>query len=134
MDLRDFIKQRVQRALDILFQLLYGVEVDLIKPSNFLARPSDANFKVEKKYILEAVDGDPLQLKNKTLFQTSTGARGSVSNVETILFGDNLYYVADIDSGFDRDINVSALFLVNLNQIQKQKSLINLELVQVLLM
>ena len=94
-------------ALQILFQALYGVEVDLIRPSDFLLRPSDANYKVEKKYILEAVDGDPLDLKNRTLFQTSTGARGSVSQVESILYGDSLYYIADIDSGFDRDINVS---------------------------
>ena len=61
------------QSFKILFRNLFGEEVEIIKPSEFLFRPSDADYKVTQDYVVESVIGDPLQLKNLTLFQDSTG-------------------------------------------------------------
>ena len=63
------------QSFKILFRALFGEEVEIIKPSEFLFRPSDADYKVTQDYVVESVTGDPLQLKNLTLFQDSTGAQ-----------------------------------------------------------
>jgi len=94
------------QSFKILFRALFGEEVEIIKPSEFLFRPSDADYKVTQDYVVESIIGDPLQLKNLTLFQDSTGARGSVSDVNPITFGDGQYYQVSIDYGFARDISV----------------------------
>ena len=95
------------QSFKILFRALYGEEVDIIKPSEFLFRPSDADYKVEKDFVVEQIAGDPLELKNLTLFQDSTNSRGSVSDVKPINYGDKQYYQISIDSGYARDISVT---------------------------
>ena len=57
----------------ILFSTLYGENVEVIKPSEYLIRPSNGDYKVTQDFIVEAVQGNPLDLKNRTLFQDSTG-------------------------------------------------------------
>ena len=53
-------------SFKILFRALYGEEVEIIKPSQFLFRPSDAEYKVTQDFVVEQLVGDPLQLKNLT--------------------------------------------------------------------
>ncbi len=77
-------------SFKILFNSLYGKDCEVIHPSNFLFRPSDADYKVTRDFVVESVQGDPLDLKNLTLFQDSTGARGSVSNVQKVLFDSSV--------------------------------------------
>ena len=96
------------QSFKILFQALYGDEVKVIKPSEFLFRPSDANYVVTNDYVVEKVEGDPLDLKNLTLFQDSTKARGTVTNVQNVLYGDGQYYQISIDSGYQRDIDLTS--------------------------
>ncbi|MHA1938121.1 MAG: hypothetical protein ACW97O_07905, partial [Candidatus Thorarchaeota archaeon] len=95
-----------EESYKILFGALYGVPVDVIHPSEFLLRPSNADYKVTQDYIVETIEGDPLQLQNLTIFQKSTGARGSVTNVIPIDYDQGQYYQVSIDAGFDRDIDV----------------------------
>ena len=95
-----------EESYKILFGALYGVPVDVIYPSEFLLRPSNADYKVTQDYIAELIQGDPLQLQNLTIFQKSTGARGSVSNVVPIDYDQGQYYQLSIDAGFDRDVEV----------------------------
>ena len=94
-------------SFKILFKALYGDEVKVIRPSEFLFRPSDSDYQVTEDFVVEKVQGDPLELKNLTLFQDSTEARGTVTNVQNILYGDNQYYQISIDSGYQRDIDLS---------------------------
>ena len=94
------------RSFEILFRALYGQDVEVIRPSEFLLRPSNANFKVTSDIIVEKYLGDPLDLKNKTLYQDSTGSRGSVSNVRPVVYNGKVYYQVSVDIGYDRDINV----------------------------
>ena len=90
----------------ILFQALYGVNVDVIHPSEFLLRPSNADYQVTADFIVERIQGNPLDLQNLTIFQKSTEARGSVTNVVPIDYDQGQYYQISIDTGYDRDIDV----------------------------
>ena len=41
------------QSFKILFRALFGEEVEIIKPSEFLFRPSDADYKVTQDYVVE---------------------------------------------------------------------------------
>ena len=114
LDQRNFIfnadsfysSKGTDQSFEILFRALYGEDVEVIKPSEYLIRPSNANYKVTKDYVIETIQGNPLDLKNRTLFQDSTGAKGSVSNVRPVRYNDTQYYQVSIDFGYQRDIDV----------------------------
>ena len=56
----------------------------MVHPDKYLFRPSNADYKITKDFIVETISGDPQQLTNLTLNQNSTGARGTVTNVVPI--------------------------------------------------
>ena len=93
-------------SYEILFKALFGETVEIIRPSQFLFKPSGASYSVTEDIVVNPIFGDPFELKNLTLFQESTGARGTVNEVSEILSDDGNYYQLSIDSGYDRDINV----------------------------
>ena len=95
------------QSFEILFRALYGEDVDVIKPAEYLLRPSNANYKITQDLVVEKIQGDPLDLKNLTLFQDSSGARGSVTDVEQIQYDQGQYYQVSIDYGYQRDIDVT---------------------------
>ena len=90
----------------ILFGALYGSHAEIIRPSDFLFRPSDADYRVTEDMIVEQIEGNPLDLQNETLIQTSTGAKGTITKVEPIAYDKGQYYQVGIDLGYDRDIDV----------------------------
>ncbi len=89
----------------ILFKALFGETVDIIRPSQFLFSPSDASYNVTQDIVVKKDIGNPLDLQSLTLFQDSTDARGTVTHVSQIQYGDGEYYQLSIDYGYDRDIN-----------------------------
>jgi len=113
-------------SVEILFRALYGKEAEVIRPSEFLIRPSDADYRITKDFVVESYIGDPLDLKGRTLYQqviNSDGAlsgintitdeidnntiiRGSVCDVERLPFDEGQYYQISIDIGYDRDTDV----------------------------
>ena len=97
------------QSYEILFRALYGEDVEVILPSRFLLTPSNADYRVTKDYIVERLQGNPLDLKNLTIFQKGTNARGSVSNVKQIPYENFQYFQISIDSGtsIDSDVNGS---------------------------
>jgi len=94
------------KSFEILFRALYGEDVEVIRPSEYLIRPSNANYKVTNDIIVERYLGDPFDLKNRTLFQDSSGARGTVSNVIPVVYNNTEFYQISIDYGYRRDIDV----------------------------
>ena len=94
------------QSFEILFRALYGEDVEVIRPSDYLLRPSNANYKVTNDIVVEQYLGNPLDLKNRTLYQSSTGARGTVSNVKPVIYNGTTYYQISVDYGYDRDIDV----------------------------
>ena len=89
----------------ILFKALFGETVDIIRPSQFLFRPSDATYSVTQDIVVKKEIGDPLDLQNLTLFQNSSGARGTVTRAAQVQYGGGDYYQLSIDFGYDKDIN-----------------------------
>ena len=53
----------------MLFKSLYNEDVDIIRPADYVIAPSDANFRKTRDLIVEAIQGDPMKLENRTLFQ-----------------------------------------------------------------
>ena len=92
-------------SFKILFKAVYGVDVDIIKPNDQLIRSSDANYVVSEDYVVEKYMGDPLDLKNRTVYQNSSGARGTVTKVEKLNVDGDFYQIS-IDTGYQRDIDV----------------------------
>ena len=114
LDQRNFIygadsfytSKGTDQSYEILFRALYGEDVEVIRPSQFLLTPSNADYKVTKDFVVEKLQGDPLQLQNLTIFQKGTNARGSVTNVEQLPYSNFQYYQISIDTGFQRDSDV----------------------------
>ena len=52
------------------FRVLYGQEVNIIKPSDFLIKPSDADYGFAQDFVVKPITGDPRNLKGSTLFKT----------------------------------------------------------------
>ena len=60
----------------LLFRALYGENIEVIKPQDYLLRPSDDSYFKTKNILVEKISGsEPLDLNGKTLFQ-------DVGNVE----------------------------------------------------
>ena len=123
---RDFYSSKgTDESFKILFKALYGERVDVIKPKEFLVKPSDANYQITFDFVVESLDGDISELRNSTLYQDTYGedipkAYAPITKVEKIKVYDavrrktvkpvgittDTYYKISIDAGFDRDINV----------------------------
>ena len=93
-------------SFKILFKAVFGVDVDIVKPNDQLIRPSDANYVISQDYVVEKYMGDPLDLKNRTIYQKSTNARGTVTKVEKLNVDGDFYQIS-IDTGYQRDIDVN---------------------------
>ena len=108
---KDFYTSKgTDESFEILFRALYGKDVETIRPQDYLFTPSDAKYRVVKDLVVEALEGNPEELVNLTLFQDEygdiEGAYGSINNVEKIFRGDKEYYVISLDFGYNQDINV----------------------------
>jgi len=110
---KDFYSSKgTDQSFKILFLALYGENVEVIKPREFLFRPSDAGYRVTNNLVVESVFGNPFELENLTLRQDTysniTKAFAPVTKVEQVNTGivDINYYEISLDSGYDRDIVV----------------------------
>ena len=106
---RDFYSTRgTEESFKILFKALYGTDVKIINPKEYLFRPSDSNYRVTNDLIVEPVEGDPLQLIFSNLFQDEYNSiesgYGPIAFAEKIYSDNGDYYKLGIDSGYNRDI------------------------------
>ena len=64
----------------LLFKILYNANISIIKPQDFLLRPSDNNYFVTNNILVEKVSGgNPFEVKGSTLFQNVNGTEASAS-------------------------------------------------------
>ena len=93
---RDFYGSKgTDTSLKILFQILFGKQVDVIKPFDYTIMPSEADWDVTDDIIVETLVGDPTKLIGLTIYENSfinPTATGSVSNVEFKFIGNKKYY------------------------------------------
>ena len=100
--LKDFYSAKgANSSFEVLFKLLYGVDVDVIKPRDFLIQPSDADYRITRDLVVERLIGDPEELVNRTLYQDPTDkiqkAAGTITDVEKIFRDGEEYYRLSLD-------------------------------------
>ena len=107
---KDFYATRgTDESFKILFKALFAENADLIRPIDHVISPSNANFKKTRDIIVESVEGDPLDLVNKTLFQDEfeniSKAYAPVSHVESINVGinTNIFYKVSLDTSWNQN-------------------------------
>ena len=85
-----------------MFRCLYGEDVNVILPKENLIRPSESNYEITRNFVISAVQGNPEDLINQTIFQDQyerlRKSFGTVSNVEKIIRGEEVYYNLQVDS------------------------------------
>ena len=124
---KDFYRSKgTEESFKILFKVLYGENVSIIHPREFLFRPSDAHYNVTKDLVVESISGNPLNLENSTLIQDTYGditkAYGPIAKVEKIISGvGNTYYKLSLDGGYNRDLNVDGAIYGNFSIHPKTK-------------
>jgi hypothetical protein len=111
-----FIKQSIDfysskgtdNSFKILFGALYGENVEVIRPRDYLIQPSDAQYRITSDLVVEKIEGNPESLVNNTLYQEDSegniSSQGTITQVEKIRRGSKDYYIISLDSGYDRDI------------------------------
>ena len=116
LDQRLFIKQSVDfysskgtdNSFKILFKALYGENVEVIRPRDYLICPSDAQYRVTSDLVVQVIQGNPEEIVNLTLKQDKTDfinqAQGTITKVEKIRRNSKDYYILSIDSDYDKDI------------------------------
>lgn len=111
---RDFyLAKGTDRGFEILFKALYNEDVKIVKPSELLSTPSNAQWRITNDLVVEPVFGDPEKLQGSTLFQDPYGSKinkayGPITFVEKINVGaGQTYYKLVFDAGYNRDIRVS---------------------------
>ena len=95
---RDFYSTKgTEEGFKILFGTLYNEAVDMVKPQEFLFKPSDAEYTVNDVLIAEVISGDPKKIKSQSISQGDY-ALASVYDVENIVIQNKTYYKIRLSS------------------------------------
>jgi len=100
---RDFYNSKgTDGSLKILFQVLYGELVDIIKPFEQTLMASESEYDISDDIVVEVISGDPLNLVGVKIFQdsfTNPTASGAISNINTKFLGNKKYYQISFSKG-----------------------------------
>jgi hypothetical protein len=131
-----FIKQSIDfysskgtdNSFKILFGALYGQEVEVIKPRDYLIQPSDAQYRITSDLVVEEIEGNLENLVNTTIYQKNSDdeiiAQGTVSKVEKIRRGSKNYYTLSLDSAYNNDIGANGTVYGNFVIHPKTKTIL----------
>ena len=93
---KDFYKSKgTEEAFKILFGVLYDEKVEMVQPSKFLIKPSNADYIVNDVLICEPLEGDPEKIEGQSLIQDTTPLEtsGSIFNVERATIDLSLIHI-----------------------------------------
>ena len=94
---KDFYTAKgTEEAYKILFGTLYKEKVELVKPQEYIFKPSDAQYSVNDVLICEKVSGEPEKIVNETIIQGDASA--SVYQVEKIVLQGKTFYKVRLSS------------------------------------
>jgi hypothetical protein len=90
---KDFYRSKgTDESFEILFRVLYGEDVSIVRPKEYLFRPSDAQFQITTDLVVESIEGNPENLINSTLIQDEYfdfgKAYAPITKVEKIISKD----------------------------------------------
>ena len=115
---KDFYASKgTDESFKILFGVLYGETVEVLKPREYLFRPSNSEYRVTKDLVVESITGDPNQLLNQTLFQDAYVGYGisysyaSVTGTELLKVDGKDFYKLSVDYDYDKDIDLEGSLL-----------------------
>jgi len=105
-----YISKGTDTSFQILFSVLFGDQIQVIKPKDYTLRPSDNNYFNTKNILVEIINGgDITELKGKSIFQTIAGvgtASAAVYNVEYRPVDEKDLYEISLDpSTFNLNFN-----------------------------
>ena len=128
---KDFYTSKgTDRSFEILFKALYGGDVKIVRPGDYLFTPSNANYHISNNLIVEPIEGDPEDLTDATLYQdeyvyeTSIGkGYAPITDIEKIVAvgAAHTFYRLGFDSGYDRDIRVNGALYGNFSVHPKSR-------------
>ena len=88
-------------SFELLFRALFGKDVEIARPSDSLIEPSSSRFRTSRDLIVRKIEGNILDLKNRTIYQDEEygldRSKGIVQNVETISKDEGIYYRIKLD-------------------------------------
>jgi len=125
--LRDFFKSKGNNlSFKYLFRILYGVDVEVKKPYDYVLKASDGNWNEPKVIKAYLISGDPFILKNTRIKGQVSTAQATV--IEVTLHNDNnldvvelLIQPGSIDGNFLVDELVAGSKLVTRTSVDDQR-------------
>ena len=110
---KDFYLSRgTDRSFEILFKALYNEDVKVVRPSEYLITPSNADYRITNDLVVESISGDPLNLINSALYQDTYGdsffkSYAPITSVEKVISDlGQVYYKISYDAGYNRNSRV----------------------------
>ena len=109
---KDYYKAKgTDDSYKVLFKALFGEDVNVLKPRDYLLKPSDAKYRITRDLVVESISGDPMLMVNRTIYQDEDSffgkAYGTITNVEKIQRSNKTYYVLSLDGDYNKDLNVN---------------------------
>lgn len=100
------------QSYKLLFKILYGSDIEIIKPQDFTLTPSSNSYFITKNILVEKISGgNPIDIKGNFLFQNITGigtVSASIFNVEYRPVSNKNFYEISLDStSFSGNFEVS---------------------------
>lgn len=113
------------RSFQIIFGVLYGKDINVILPRDFLISPSNAQYRITVNLAVEPIQGDPEELLNQTIFQDEfegiTKSFGTITSVQRSFRNKDEYYILKLDYDYNKDVNVSGSVFGELRSHPKTK-------------
>jgi len=103
---KDFYTSKgTDESYKILFKALYGVNVEITKPRDYLFTPSNARNLVTSTFLVESINGNPSELESRTIFQGDNDETyTSIYGIEKVNAGTaKTFYKLSFDDGYNRD-------------------------------
>ena len=110
-----YLSKGTDRGFEILFKSLYNENVKIVRPSEFLFTPSNANYKITNDFVVEPIYGNPEDLEFSTLYQDGydeifNKAYAPITDIEKIqVSAGTTFYKFSIDAGYNRDSGVQGV-------------------------
>ena len=102
-----------EESIIILFKVLYGEKPTVVDLEQFLIKPSTAEYSRRDYAIGIPVEGNPIELKGKTIFQVgSPNVFGAVSEIEAFTRDGRLYYRIYFFVSNEEVLNEKKLFTI----------------------
>ena len=91
---KDFYQTKgTEESVKILFKILYADKAKLIRPQEYVIKPSNADWLITQNLVLERISGDPTKLHGQTLIQDSPSASAYIYDVELYSIEGTGYYI-----------------------------------------